>query len=257
MSQTIAIVNQKGGVGKTTTAVNLGAYLAWLGKFVLLVDLDPQANASSALGINHQTVTKGVYHGLSDDVSFRDVVQGTGHQGYKIAPASADLAGARIELVPLENREYRLRNALLEVRNDYDYIIIDCPPSLDLLTLNGLVAADAVLIPVQAEYLALEGLGQLLNTLNLVKENLQPDLSILGAVLTMHDKRNKLSNQVHAELKEHSPFYVFEAVIPRNVRLTEAPSYGQTILAYDAASKGAKAYEQLAREILLREQGGV
>ncbi|OGY50653.1 MAG: hypothetical protein A2951_01860 [Candidatus Buchananbacteria bacterium RIFCSPLOWO2_01_FULL_56_15] len=254
MSQTIAIVNQKGGVGKTTTAINLGAYLAWLGKFVLLVDLDPQANASSALGINHQTITKGVYHGLADDVSFRDVIVGTGHQGYKLAPATPDLAGARIELVPLEDREYRLRNALLEVRNDYDYIIIDCPPSLDLLTINGLVAADAVLIPVQAEYLALEGLGQLLNTFNLVKENLQPELSILGAVLTMHDGRNRLSNQVFAELKEHSPFHVFETVIPRNVRLTESPSYGQTILAYDASSKGAKAYEQLAREILLRGQ---
>ena len=163
------------------------------------------------------------------------------------------MAGARVELVNIEDREYKLHHSLLEVRNDYDYIIIDCPPSLDLLTVNGLVAADEVLIPVQAEYLALEGLGQLLQTINLVKENLRPELSVLGAVVTMYDKRNNLSSQVLEDLKQHFPFRVFNSVIPRNVRLTEAPSYGQSILAYDASSKGAKAYQELAREILQQE----
>ncbi|MFA6410261.1 MAG: ParA family protein [Candidatus Buchananbacteria bacterium] len=255
MSRTIAIVNQKGGVGKTTTAVNLGAYLAWLGKFVLLVDIDPQANATSGLGIDHFNLNQGVYHTLIGPASFRQIVLGTNHQGYKVAPATPDLAGARVELVNLENREFRLSQALLEVKHDYDYILIDCPPSLDLLTLNGLVAAEEILVPVQAEYLALEGLGQLLNTINLVKENLKPELSILGAVVTMYDKRNKLSGQVLAELKQHFPHRVFDAIIPRNVRLTESPSFGQTILSYDSGSAGAKAYEDLAREIVRQENG--
>jgi chromosome partitioning protein len=185
MSRTIAIVNQKGGVGKTTTAINLGAYLAWLGKFVLLVDIDPQANATSGLGADLSQINHGVYHSLINDISFRQVVMGTGHAGYKLAPATPDLAGARVELVNMENREFRLKERLLEVKNDYDFILIDCPPSLDLLTINGLVAAEEVVIPVQAEYLALEGLGQLLNTVNLVKENLRPELRILGAVVTL------------------------------------------------------------------------
>ena len=253
MSRVIAIVNQKGGVGKTTTAVNLGAYLAWLGKFVLLVDIDPQANATSGLGIDHSALDKGVYHTLVEPVSFRQIILGTPHQGYKVAPATPDLAGARVELVNLDNREQRLAQTLLEVKHDYDYIIIDCPPSLDLLTVNGLVAAEEILVPVQAEYLALEGLGQLLNTINLVKENLKPELSILGAVVTMFDKRNKLSSQVLNELKQHFPHKVFETIIPRNVRLTEAPSFGQTILSYDQKSTGGRAYEDLAREIIRLE----
>jgi chromosome partitioning protein len=253
MSRVIAIVNQKGGVGKTTTAVNLGAYLAWLGKFVLLVDIDPQANATSGLGIDHSALDKGVYHTLVEPVSFRQIILGTPHQGYKVAPATPDLAGARVELVNLDNREQRLAQTLLEVKHDYDYIIIDCPPSLDLLTVNGLVAAEEILVPVQAEYLALEGLGQLLNTINLVKENLKPELSILGAVVTMFDKRNKLSSQVLNELKQHFPHKVFETIIPRNVRLTEAPSFGQTILSYDQKSPGGRAYEDLAREIIRLE----
>lgn len=250
MSRIITIVNQKGGVGKTTTAINLGAYLAWLGKFVLLVDIDPQANATVGLGLDQNAVNLGVYDALVNGISFREIIRGTNHTGYKIAPATADLAGARIELVNLDNREYKLHQSLLEVRNDYDYIIIDCPPSLDLLTLNGLVAGEEILIPVQAEYLALEGLGQLLNTINLVKENLKPELSVVGAVVTMYDKRNKLSEQVLNELKTHFPFRVFQTIVPRNVRLTEAPSYGQSILAYDASSNGGKAYESLAREII-------
>ncbi|MFA6322732.1 MAG: AAA family ATPase [Candidatus Buchananbacteria bacterium] len=253
MARVISIVNQKGGVGKTTTAINLGAYLAYLGKFVLLVDIDPQANATSSLGIDHNALERGVYHVLVEPVSFRDVIQGTHHQGYKLAPATPDLAGARVELVSLDSREFRLREKLLEVKNDYDYIIIDCPPSLDLLTLNGLIAAEEILIPVQAEYMALEGLGQLLNTINLVKENLKPDLKILGAVVTMFDKRNRLSGQVADDLRKNFPHKVFDTVIPRNVRLTEAPSYGQTILSYDSKSAGGRAYEDLAREIIGQE----
>lgn len=253
MSRTIAIVNQKGGVGKTTTAINLGSYLAWLGKFVLLVDLDPQANATSALGLDLSSLTHGVYNTLTEPMSFREIVKGTSQQGYKIAPATADLAGARVELVNVENREFRLRQSMLEVKHDYDYIIIDCPPSLDLLTINGLVAADEVMIPVQAEYLALEGLGQLLGTVNLVKDNIKPELKIAGAVVTMYDKRNKLSAQVVNELKQHFPFKLFDTIVPRNVRLTESPSFGQTILSYDSRSSGARAYESLAREIIEQE----
>lgn len=253
MGRVISVVNQKGGVGKTTTAINLGAYLAHLGKFVLLIDIDPQANATSSLGIDQNNLDKGVYHSLIDPISLRDIVLGTKHPGYKVAPATPDLAGARVELINMDGREHRLREKLLEIKNDYDYIIIDCPPSLDLLTINGLIAAEEVLIPVQAEYLALEGLGQLLNTINLVKENLKPDLKILGAVVTMFDKRNRLSGQVENDLRQNFPHKVFRTVIPRNVRLTEAPSYGQTILTYDAKSVGGKAYEDLAREVMEQE----
>src|SRR3989344_6128285 len=196
MAQIIAIVNQKGGVGKTTTAVNVGAYLSWLGKFVLLVDLDPQANATSGLGVHPAEVTQGLYQVLTQQVGMRQIILGTGHPGYKLAPATPDLAGSRVELVNQTDREFKLQQVILEVRNDYDYIIVDCPPSLDLLTLNGLVAADLVLIPVQAEYLALEGLGQLLNTVGLVQQNLKPSLSVLGAVITMFDQRNRLLQQL-------------------------------------------------------------
>jgi chromosome partitioning protein len=250
MAQIIAVVNQKGGVGKTTTAINLGAYLAFLGKFVLLADLDPQANATSGLGISHQNLGAGIYEALTGDAHFKNIIQNTLVQGYKIAPSTVSLAGANIELVNLERREFKLYDALLEVRNDYDYVIIDCPPSLGLLTVNGLVAADFVMIPVQAEYYALEGLGQLLNTINLVQENLKPDLKILGAVITMYDGRVGLSEAVLKDLYQYFPNKIFRAVIPRNVRLAEAPSFGKTILEYDAKSKGAKAYERLAREIL-------
>ncbi len=250
MAKIISLVNQKGGVGKSTTAVNLAAFLAAMGKYVLLVDTDPQANATSGLGIDPIKLERGTYHILIEPISFREIIKGTNHQGYKIAPATPDLAGARVELVNLEDREFRLQRSLLEVKNDYDYIIIDCPPSLDLLTVNGLVAADEVFIPVQAEYLALEGLGQLLNTINLVKDNLKPELAILGAVVTMYDKRNKLSAQVLNELKQFFPHRVFNTIIPRNIRLTEAPSFGQSILSYDPKSVGGKAYEDLAREII-------
>lgn len=250
MAEIIAVVNQKGGVGKTTTAVNLGAAIANLGKFVLLVDIDPQANATSGLGVDYQNLEKGVYEAIIGESSFKEIIVKTSYPGYKLAPTTISLAGAGIELINLENREYKLANSLLEVRNDYDYILIDCPPSLGILTINGLVAADKVLIPVQAEYYALEGLGQLLKTIQLVQENLKPDLQVMGAVITMFDKRNALSQQVLEELYKHFPYYIYRSIIPRNIRLTEAPSHGLTIFNYDPHSKGAKAYERLAREIL-------
>jgi chromosome partitioning protein len=250
MAYIIAVVNQKGGVGKTTTAVNLGSYLASQGKFVLLVDLDPQSNATSGLGVDHRQLEKGLYEALVGTASCRDVVVSTQVDGLKIVPGTVNLAGAAVELVNEERREYRLSDALLEVRNDYDYVIIDCPPSLGLLTINGLVAAERVLIPVQAEYYALEGLSQLLNTIDLVRQHLKPELTILGAVLTMFDGRNKLSDEVMKELYKFFPNKIFRSVIPRNVRLAEAPSYGRPIAQYDPWSKGAKAYERLAREVL-------
>lgn len=250
MGQIIAIVNQKGGVGKTTTAINLAAYLARLGKFVLLVDLDPQANATSGLGIDYNKLKKGIYETLIGEHKLSDVVINTSISGYKLAPATMSLAGANIELVNVEEREFRLANALLSVRNDYDYIIIDCPPSLGLLTLNSLVAAEKILIPVQAEYYALEGLGQLVNTINLVQQSLKPELEIMGAVLTMYDKRNKLSEEILHQLYQYFPNRIFRSVIPRNIRLTESPSFGKSILDYDPKSKGAKAYERLAKEII-------
>ncbi|MFA6428243.1 MAG: AAA family ATPase [Candidatus Buchananbacteria bacterium] len=250
MAQIISIVNQKGGVGKTTTAVNLGAYLAYLGKFVLLVDLDPQSNATSGLGIDRRQLAKGVYEAVIGQASFKEVILSTKHQGYKLAPSTVNLAGANVELVNLERREFRLADALLEIRNDFDYILIDCPPSLGLLTINGLTAADQVLIPIQAEYYALEGLGQLLDTVNLVRDNVKPALNILGAVVTMFDSRLKLSSEVLGELYKYFNNRIFRSVIPRSVRLTEAPSHGMTILQYDPTSRGAKAYERLAYEVL-------
>lgn len=254
MPKIISLVNQKGGVGKTTTAVNLGAYLSSLGKFVLLVDIDPQANATSGLGIDHRSVEKGIYDSLINGSSLREIIKNTNHDGYRVAPATLGLAGANVELINVDNREFKLREVLQEAKHAYDYILIDCPPSLGLLTINGLVAADEVLIPVQAEYYALEGLGQLLETINLVKENLHPSLDVKGAVLTMFDGRNKLSSDVLEELYKFFPNKIFRSVIPRSVRLAEAPSFGKSILHYDASSKGGKAYERLARELLEMDQ---
>lgn len=250
MAKIISIVNQKGGVGKTTTAVNLGAFLAKLGKSVLLIDFDPQGNASSGLGIELKNRENGVYEILIGKKLFKEIIQSSSFPNYHIAPSNESLAGAVVELVNLEQREFYLTKALLEIKNNYDYIIIDCPPSLCLLTINALMATDKILIPVQAEYYALEGLGQLLNTINLVQKNLKPELEILGAVVTMFDKRNKLSEAVLQELYQYFPHKIFRSVIPRTVKLAEAPSFGQTILQFDPISKGARAYEKLAIEIL-------
>jgi len=253
MSRIISVVNQKGGVGKTTTAVNLAAYLAHLGKNVLLVDIDPQANATSGLGIDHQQLTKGIYEVLTGQCPIHHVVVPTGHVGLKVAPATLSLAAAGVELVSEANREYKLRDALLPAMGGYDYIIIDCPPSLGLITINSLTAGQEILIPVQAEYYALEGLGQLLNTIQLVKENLSPNLDILGAVITMFDRRNNLSQEVLQQLYQYFPNRIFRSVIPRVVHLAEAPSHGKSILAYRPFSKGARAYDRLAREVIATE----
>ncbi len=250
MARVISVVNQKGGVGKTTTAVNLATYLAALGKYVLLVDLDPQANATSGIGIAHQDLSAGLYEVLSGERELRSVIQPHELEGLRILPATNTLAGASVELVNVERREYRLLDVMDQIRHEYDYVIIDCPPSLGLLTINGLVAADEVLIPVQAEYYALEGLGQLMKTIELIRQGIKPELGVLGAVITMFDGRAKLSEQVMHELYQYFPDKIFRSVIPRNVRLTEAPSYGRSILHHDPKSKGAKAYERLARELL-------
>lgn len=257
MAHIISVVNQKGGVGKTTTTLNLAAYLADAGKFVLLVDLDPQANATSGVGIDHRALSAGIYEGLIGTHSIRSLIHPTAHDGLSILPATGALAGASAELVNAEEREHFLRKALLEVRNDYDYILIDNQPSLGMLTINGLVASDSVLIPVQAEFYALEGLTDLMNTVNLVRENLKPNLEIMGAVITMYDSRTKLSKEVLQELYRYFPDKIFRSVIPRSVRLAEAPSFGKTILGYDPSSKAAKAYERLAKEFILREQGAL
>lgn len=250
MGKIIAIVNQKGGVGKTTTAVNLGAYLSYLGKNVLLVDVDPQANATSGLGIDHKNLEHGIYESLLGRKGITEVIKRTVQNGYHVAPATLSLAGAGIEMVNLDDREFRLSNILEEIRHEYDYIIIDGPPSLGLLTVNSLVAADEVLIPIQSEYFALEGLSQLLETIGLVQNNLKPRLGVMGAVITMFDRRNKLSEAVMEELYKYFPNRIFRSIIPRSVRLAEAPSYGRSILHYDPKSKGGRAYENLAREVI-------
>ncbi len=249
MSRIISIVNQKGGVGKTTTAINLASFLAKLGKFVLLIDLDPQANATSGIGIDHKNLNASLYEVLAGTHDLHQVAIQLTPAQLRVAPANQNLSGANIELVSHPEREFKLLNQILPVKHDYDYIIIDSPPSLGLLTINGLVAADEILIPVQCEYFALEGLGQLLNTISLVRQYLKPDLSVLGAVMTMYDERNKLARDVFEELYRYFPHKIFRTVIPRNAKLAEAPSFGKSILLYDPAGRGAKAYERLAREV--------
>jgi len=254
MAKIISLINQKGGVGKTTTAINLATYLADCGKKVLLVDLDPQGNASSGLGIDIRNLEKGLYHTLIGGLHPRNVIFRVDSANHDIMPSSQDLAGAGVEMVHLDNREFKLYDVLRQVRSDYDYIIIDSPPSLGLLTINGLVASDEVLIPVQTEYYALEGLSQLLQTIELVQTHLQPNLKIMGAILTMYDRRNRLSRQVVKEMRNHFPGHVFDSVIPRSVRLAEAPSYGKSILSFDGLSKGARSYKLLAREIIEKDE---
>lgn len=247
---TIAVTNQKGGVGKTTTAVNLAFNLSKMGKRVLLVDFDPQGNATSGLGIDKRKLSKTVIDMVQDGAPLEECVLPTKHKNLHLLPTTPHLANAEAELTKAEQRFTRLKNALQPV--PYDIVIIDCPPALSLLTVNGLIAADYILLPVQAEFYALEGLGQLLETMQLVRKGLNPTLELLGVVLTMVDSRTTLSNQVQAEVKKHFPGKVFETVIPRNVRLAEAPSHGLPVGAYDRWSKGARAYKSLAKEVLHR-----
>ncbi len=253
MGQTIACANQKGGVGKTTTVVNLGAYLALAGDRVLVVDLDPQGNATSGLGIDRAALERSVYDAVIDGVPFSDVVMGTAIPGLDIVPSAIALAGAEVELAPLDQRERRLLPHMRTAAADYDYVLIDCPPSLGLLTVNALTAADAVLIPLQCEYYALEGLTQLIATVNLVRDHLNPALGVKGVVLTMHDSRTNLSAQVGAEARAHLGDAVFATIIPRSVRLSEAPSYGRPIALYSPDSRGADAYRELASEFRARD----
>lgn len=252
MAHILALSNQKGGVGKTTTAVNLSAALARLGQRVLVVDMDPQGNATSGLGYGRDDVTMGVYDVLMGFRELSSVLLPTALDGLAVVPASTDLVGAEVELVGESRREGRLRKALNRDRDDYDWVVIDCPPSLGLLTVNALTAADAVLVPLQAEYYAMEGLGELLRTIQAVQRGLNPDLAREGIVVTMSDRRNNLCREVERQAREIFGAEVFETVIPRNVRLGEAPSYGKSIVEYDPRSRGARAYLDLARELLRR-----
>ena len=256
MGKIIAVANQKGGVGKTTTSVNLAASLGVLEKKILLVDADPQANATSGLGIDVESVENGTYQVLEHAVEAKDAIVQTSSPNVDIIPAHIDLVAIEIELVDRENREYMLRESLLKIKDDYDYILIDCAPSLGLITLNALTAADSVIIPIQCEYYALEGLGKLLNTIKSVQKVHNPDLEIEGMLLTMYDSRLRLSNQVVTEVKKHFQNMVFKTIIQRNIRLGEAPSYGESIIAYDATSKGAVNYLNLAHEILKKNNDG-
>jgi chromosome partitioning protein len=254
MGKIIAIANQKGGVGKTTTSINLAASLGVLEKRVLLIDADPQANATSGLGIDVETVEVGTYQLLEHSISALQVIVKTDSPNLDIIPSHIDLVAIEIELVDKENREYMLKQALAEIKEKYDYILIDCAPSLGLLTLNALTAADSVLIPIQCEYFALEGLGKLLNTIKSVQKIHNKELDIEGLLLTMYDSRLRLSNQVVDEVKKHFSGMVFKTIIQRNVRLSEAPSYGESIITYDADSKGANNYLSLAEEIISKNK---
>ncbi|MGZ4674921.1 MAG: ParA family protein [Acidimicrobiia bacterium] len=249
MPRILAIANQKGGVGKTTTSVNLGAALAEMGYRVLVVDLDPQGNATTGLGVNARELSGSIYDVIMNDAAIEDCVEPTTLKNLFVAPATIDLAGAEIELVPAFSRELKLRRALHEIRDDYDYMIIDCPPSLGLLTVNGLAAADDVIVPIQCEYYALEGLSQLIRNVSLVQKNLNPSLDVRGIVLTMYDARTKLADQVEQEVRKHFGRTVYETVVPRTVRLSEAPSFGQPIILFDPTSRGAVAYRELAKEV--------
>ncbi len=250
MGKVVAVANQKGGVGKTTTTVNLGACLAEMGKRVLLMDLDPQGHVSSGLGVEKSTINSCMYDVVINNVPLRDIIIPTAFKNLWLAPSTIDLAGAELELVPAISRETRLREALAGYRGQYDFLFIDCPPSLGLLTVNALTAADTLLVPIQCEYYALEGLSQLMNTIHLVRTHLNPDLQLEGVLLTMYDSRTNLSSQVEDEVKKYFRDKVYRTIIPRNVRLSEAPSHGLPIISYDPKSKGAEVYSELAKEVI-------
>ena len=252
MGKIIAIANQKGGVGKTTTSINLASSLGVLEKKVLLIDADPQANATSGLGLDVESIEFGTYQVLEHTISAKETIVKTSSPNVDLIPAHIDLVAIEIELVDKQEREYMLKKALVDIKDDYDYILIDCAPSLGLITLNSLVAADAVIIPIQCEYFALEGLGKLLNTIKSVQKIHNPDLDIEGLLLTMFDSRLRLSNQVVEEVKKHFSSMVFDTIVHRNIPLSEAPSYGESIISYDATSKGAVNYLNLANEILTK-----
>ena len=254
MGKIISLANQKGGVGKTTTSINLAAALATEGKRVLLVDADPQANSSSGLGVDIQAMEHTVYECLIDNIDPHQAIYPTSTKGLSIMPSHIDLVGAEIEMLNLDNRETILKRILLPLQAEYDYILIDCSPSLGLITINALTASDGIIIPVQCEFFALEGIAKLLNTVKIIKSNLNPDLRIAGFLLTMFDGRLRLSAQVHDEVRRHFGDLVFDTVIARNVRLSEAPSHGMSVFEYDRNSKGAKNYRNLAKELIRREQ---
>ncbi len=249
-----AIANQKGGVGKTTTAVNLGAYLAAKGQRVLLIDLDPQANATSSLGFDKKQIATSMYNVLISNLPLSEMIQLTKRVHLDLAPSTPQLAGADVELVALPERERRLKQALAPIQDNYDYILVDCPPALSLLTINALAAVQGVIVPVQCEYLALEGLSQIMNTVQLVRKALNPSLTLRGLLMTMFDSRARLAHQVVAEVRSHFGDRVFKTLVPRSIRLGEAPSFGQPILAYAATSSGAAAYDQLADEVLMGDR---
>ena len=250
MGKIISICNQKGGTGKTTSAINLATYFALADKKVLLVDLDPQANTTSGLGLNKHNINKSTYHVLLEELDIKEILQSTAINNLSLAPSNLDLTGAEIELVGMMGREYRLKKALDKKRENFDFVIIDSPPSLGLLTINALCASDSIIIPVQCEYYALEGLTQLVNTIRLVKDNLNPNLAIEGIVLTMADYRTNLTKEVIQEARAYFKEKVYATVIPRNIRLTEAPSFGKPIALYDKESIGAQKYEELAKEVM-------
>lgn len=253
MSTIYAFVNQKGGVGKTTTAVNIGAFMAWQGRRVLLLDLDAQGNATASVGVDRFTLPASTYDVFMGGATLHDILTPTAMERLTLAPSVPLLAGAEVELTAIPEREFILRRALEKVRDDFDHILLDCPPSLGILTVNALTAADFVVVPVQCEYLALEGLAQLMQTISLVRENLNPRLELFGLVMTMFDPRARLGAQVIQEVRAHFPDQVFETWIPRNVRVAEAPSYGEPLVKFDIHSRGAEAYEKLTNEFLMRE----